>query len=427
MRQTWKSIAWAWMLVGLLAVPAISQAQVLHGKIPAILGTSSNDFSIGLGSNLIRVANAAGSRTGTLYAAALNLNGQYTSTLATGTAPLVVASTTKVSNLNVDAVDGASIGTLTAAGGVAYATSTSALAATAAGTSGQHLLSGGSGAPTWGGLTDAYLWVGNASNIPTAVALSGDATLANTGALSLAAGSVVAAKIGTGAVLATKLQQAGADLGAANVGVDLSNTNASYVTNVTTDGTMTAASFLPTSGIGTAPVTSGLSAVTYGSGANFKTVITLDHVAVTVTRKSGDSSGYGSVLVYTFPEGWIIPIAFHATVSVDSSVSYDAAGRIAEDGSGDWGIGQAVLSDTDLSTGGPNWISSTALTDPFVSGVGSGAVAMNNAAIADCDGHATAKRMYFNVIFDAGDVTGGNTACAVTGTVTGTWGLAGDN
>jgi hypothetical protein len=46
--------------------------------------------------------------------------------------------------------DGKSFGTFTAAGGIAYATSTTALAATAAGTAGQALLSGGAGAPTWG-------------------------------------------------------------------------------------------------------------------------------------------------------------------------------------------------------------------------------------------------------------------------------------
>lgn len=71
------------------------------------------------------------------------------STQATGTAPLTVASTTKVTNLNADAVDGISIGTVTAAGGVTYATSTTAIAGTGAGTSGQVLTSGGSGAPTW--------------------------------------------------------------------------------------------------------------------------------------------------------------------------------------------------------------------------------------------------------------------------------------
>lgn len=54
-------------------------------------------------------------------------------------------------NITGDAatVDGKSFGTLSAAGGIVYATSTTAMAGTAAGTAGQVLTSGGAGAPTW--------------------------------------------------------------------------------------------------------------------------------------------------------------------------------------------------------------------------------------------------------------------------------------
>lgn len=56
---------------------------------------------------------------------------------------------------------------------------------TSAGTSGQFLTSGGgSSSPmTWTGLASGDLFVGNGSSIPAAVALSGDCTLANTGAI----------------------------------------------------------------------------------------------------------------------------------------------------------------------------------------------------------------------------------------------------
>jgi fibronectin-binding autotransporter adhesin len=47
-----------------------------------------------------------------------------------------------------------------------------------------------------------------------------------------------------GNLRATNLQSAAADLGAANVTVDLSNTNGSFVTNFTVDGTITAATFV---------------------------------------------------------------------------------------------------------------------------------------------------------------------------------------
>lgn len=50
-------------------------------------------------------------------------------------------------------VNGKTINTLTAAGGIAYASNTTTLAAIGAGTAGQALLSGGAGAPTWGSIT----------------------------------------------------------------------------------------------------------------------------------------------------------------------------------------------------------------------------------------------------------------------------------
>lgn len=54
-------------------------------------------------------------------------------------------------------------------------------------------------------LTSAHLFVGNASNIAVDVALSGDATLANTGAMTIANLAVTTAKINTAAVTAAKL------------------------------------------------------------------------------------------------------------------------------------------------------------------------------------------------------------------------------
>lgn len=55
------------------------------------------------GINNTPVGNVAPS---TVAATTVNASGQITSTVSTGTAPLVVASTTKVTNLNVDLLDG---------------------------------------------------------------------------------------------------------------------------------------------------------------------------------------------------------------------------------------------------------------------------------------------------------------------------------
>ncbi len=71
----------------------------------------------------------------------------------------------------------------------------------AAGTNGQFLKTQGASAnPAWasvavGALTDAHIFVGDASNLPADVAMSGDATIARTGAVTIAAAAVTSAKL----------------------------------------------------------------------------------------------------------------------------------------------------------------------------------------------------------------------------------------
>ena len=69
------------------------------------------------------------------------------STVTTGTPPLTVTSTTNVANLNAATVGGINLGT-PVAGGIGYGTSTTQIGTAAAGTTGQIVLSGGTGAPT---------------------------------------------------------------------------------------------------------------------------------------------------------------------------------------------------------------------------------------------------------------------------------------
>lgn len=54
-------------------------------------------------------------------------------------------------------------------------------------------------------LTNGHIFVGNGSNAATDVAVSGDLTLANTGAFTIATGSVSTAKIANNAVDGTKI------------------------------------------------------------------------------------------------------------------------------------------------------------------------------------------------------------------------------
>ncbi len=57
-------------------------------------------------------------------------------------------------------------------------------------------------------LTNAHIFVGNASNLPADVALSGDATISNAGALTIANLAVTAAKLASDAVTTAKILDA---------------------------------------------------------------------------------------------------------------------------------------------------------------------------------------------------------------------------
>lgn len=140
----------------------------------------------------------------------VSATGVITSTLSTGTAPFTIASTTKVANLNVEQVDTFSL-TAGSNGGVVYQQGSANMQATSAGTTGQHLVSGGSGAPTWATLSSAQIWVGNSSNIPAAVAMSGDTTISNTGVVTIGSGAIAGSEIANSTVTAAMLANAVAD------------------------------------------------------------------------------------------------------------------------------------------------------------------------------------------------------------------------
>jgi hypothetical protein len=129
----------------------------------------------------------------------LNAKAPLTGTGTSGTWPISITG-------DAATTDGKSFGTFTAAGGIAYATSTTALAAIGAGTAGQVLLSGGASAPTWG----------TALTVGTAVASTSGSSITFTGipsgtkritvilnAVSLSGTNDILVRIGSGAISTT--------------------------------------------------------------------------------------------------------------------------------------------------------------------------------------------------------------------------------
>ena len=229
----------------------------------------------------------------------------------------------------------------------------------------------------------------------------------------------------------------------ANV-LEVTDGNVSFTDNLSVGGTTTVGSTfttqgpsVTTSGCGMVVSVTGLSGVEYGNSVVHKTVLTLTNVTVPITRKAGDSSGYGGIKVYTFPEGWIQPICSHGNLTnVDVSVTYDTAGNISDTGSGKWAVGQVVPADHPLGGSSDAKIlndgsgNGLVLTDPLVGGIGVGTPRARMAAdftAAEWDGSATAKEVWVNLEFDAGDVTTGDSSAGISAVVTIEWSLAGDD
>lgn len=118
----------------------------------------------------------------------------FKSTVTTGAAPLTVASSTKVDNLNADLVDGIHFTTPTQ-WGVTYANSSTNLASTVAGSAGQLLRSTGTGAPNWTTATypntatasgtilraDGTNWVASSATYPNTAGTNGTVLRATSG------------------------------------------------------------------------------------------------------------------------------------------------------------------------------------------------------------------------------------------------------
>lgn len=164
-----------------------------------------------------------------------------------------------------------------------------------------------------------------------------------------------------------------------------------------------------------------VTAAEFGVGVLHKTTLTLANAVVNVANTTGAS--FGGTLLYTFPEGRILVMGVTANLAV---VWTDASSPvIAQDGSGDFSLGTTITADATLDGTDVDLLPSTAMTDPFVAGVGAAVGAL--AASAQFDGTTTPVELNVNMIIDDADVGDAtNQDVLVSGTVTFTWVNLGD-
>lgn len=157
----------------------------------------------------------------------------------------------------------------------------------------------------------------------------------------------------------------------------------------------------------------------YGSEYGLRTsIIEFTKSDLLVTRVAGDSSGWATLKLATFPKGriWI-----HGAVGTISRIDASGSANIAAAGSGDYSFGSTATVDSTLATTDVNMGPSAALIDPFVSSVGAANASSVLAAMALFDGSTTAVSVNLNLKIDAGDVTTGDGAADVAGKITIQW------
>jgi hypothetical protein len=342
------------------------------GLLPTLDGsalTNVNAVTLGgqAGSYYLNLANS----TGTLNDARLSGNVTLAGNTFNGNSQLVQTT----SGGKLPALDGSLV--------------TSVNAATLNGQAGSYYLDLGNATGT---LTDANV----SDNLTSSLFVgSGSAT----SAVDLATGEVA------GNLKASNLQSVAADLGAANINVNLSNSNGSFVTNLTLDGTITASSF---SGalVGNASTASSLAANPTDCSANqFATAIAANGNLTCAALTDGD-----------IPNSITIDLAATATTLAANPTDCSAnqfANAIAANGN----LTCAALTDADVSN---------TLTASLFVGSGSTTNAID-LATAEVAGNLRANNLQnaaadlgaANVTIDLSNNNGSfNTSLIVDGTIT---------
>jgi hypothetical protein len=172
---------------------------------------------------------------------------------------------------------------------------------------------------------------------------------------------------------------------------------------------------------GSPPAKAGLSAVTTGSGGQYKTVITLKAMSITVT----DALAYASQKLFDFAAGKIRIKG--GTASLAFAVTSARAGTINDSAAMDWAIGTVAASNVTLDT---TMVDVVAKQDKTLDGAVAAytsAQAADVAAAATHDGTSTPIDIFLNVSFPTGTEIDADGTLAVNGTITLLWENWGDN
>lgn len=172
---------------------------------------------------------------------------------------------------------------------------------------------------------------------------------------------------------------------------------------------------------GTVVPKTGLSAVTTGDGASFKTVFTLRAMSITVT----DALAYASQQLFDFAPGKIRLLGGTATLTF--AVTSARAGTINDNAAMDWSVGTVAASSITLASTMVNLIAKQDKTLDGVDAAYTTASAADFAAAATFDGTSTAIDMFLNIGFPTNTEIDADGTLLVSGTITVLYQNWGDN
>lgn len=211
-------------------------------------------------------------------------------------------------------------------------------------------------------LTNTHIYVGNVSNVPTDVAVSGDATMANTGALTISNGAITNAKIASGAAIAVNKLAA----------LTASRAIVTDGSGLLSPSTVTATELGYLSGV-TSPIQTQLGTYLPLSGGTMSGAISMASHKITALTQ-GTAAGDA----ISFPIG--TPQITQGAVTVPSSVQSDTIGGVS---------GTNITSKTITTSGFPVviiasatlLISSSSGTSDFTAGILRGSAVISGASI----------------------------------------------
>lgn len=185
--------------------------------------------------------------------------------------------------------------------------------------------------------------------------------------------------------------------------------------------------------VGAIETVTGLSLVEMGDGAVHKTVFTLDEVELTTTdgTDAPNDGAWGTVKLYTFPEGHIMKHGSHITFALgDLEAETGGGGGLSDTADFEIGVGFVATAQAvgfGLGDGTQENIAA-AIDCDLTSGTSDAIESIADVVAATYDGHSTAGSISLNVrTLDDGDHGGSADVLKVSGTITVVWSNLGNN